>query len=275
MCIILFSWQKNRHFPLVVAANRDEFYQRPTSELAYWEKSNIIAGRDLQAGGTWLGITQSGRFAAVTNFRQATDMHNRYPLSRGKLCQNFLEGSMSPECYLEELADIAMDTGGFNLLVSNGKTMGYGCNRFSTEEGIPYYGFEPHLPAGIYGLSNHRLDTDWPKVRQSKQLMTEFIASLAERETSPNKGHAPHILNEEHLLPIITHSEEAADHELPDTGIGLDKERFLSPSFINSSMDYGTRASTILIRNNSGQQTIMEQIWHPCGQTGVRTLVCL
>ncbi|WP_417595473.1 NRDE family protein [Oceanospirillum sp.] len=275
MCIILFSWQKNRHFPLVVAANRDEFYQRPTSELSYWENSDIIAGQDLQAGGTWLGITLSGRFAAVTNFRQVTDMHNSYPLSRGKLCQNFLEGSMSPECYLEELADIAMDTGGFNLLVSDSKTLGYGCNRFGTEEGDPYYDFKPHLPAGIYGLSNHRLDTPWPKIRQSKQLMTEFIASLPEQETPLSEARRSHLLNEEHLLPVITHSKEAADHELPDTGIGLDKERFLSPSFINSSMDYGTRASTILIRNDSGQQTIMEQTWHPGGQTGVRTLVCL
>lgn len=266
MCLILFSWQKDQTYPLVVAANRDEFYQRPTAPLASWENSPVIAGRDQQAGGTWMGITENGRFAAVTNYRQASEMSKSYPLSRGKLCQDFLEGSMTPAAFLKEIASSAMDTGGFNLLVSDGETLGYGCNRFGAESGAAYYDFDANLPAGVYGLSNHRLDTPWPKVRHSKQLMEEFMEELT-------ASHYP--LNENHFLAVVANDEEAADHELPDTGIGLAKERFLSPSFIRSSMDYGTRASTILIRNHSGRQTLMEQTWHPGGQRGVRTLICL
>ncbi|MDX1397019.1 MAG: NRDE family protein [Oceanospirillum sp.] len=270
MCLILFSWQNDPHYPLVVAANRDEFYQRPTAPLAPWKNSPVIAGQDLQAGGTWLGITESGRFAAVTNFRQASEMGSAFPVSRGRLCQDFLEGTMSTEDYLTAVRAIAMDTGGFNLLVSDGKTLGYGCNRFGAEEGAPYYDFNPALAAGLYGLSNHRLDTPWPKVRHSKQLMQAFMAEL-----QPSQQASPAKLNESHFLQVVASADEAEDHELPDTGIGLDKERFLSPSFIRSSLDYGTRASTILIRDHAGEQTMMEQTWLPGGQTGVRTLICL
>lgn len=266
MCLILFSWQKHKTYPLVVAANRDEFYQRPTAPLAVWENSPVVAGRDLQAGGTWMGITEGGRFAAVTNFRQASDMANSYPISRGKLCQDFLESTLSPNAFLKEVAASAMEIGGFNLLVSDGQTLGYGCNRFGIEHGKAYYDFDPELSPGIYGLSNHRLNTPWPKVRHSKHLMEAFMEELM-TTTEP--------LNECHFLTVVANDQEAEDHELPDTGIGLDKERFLSPSFIRSSMDYGTRASTILIRNHSGRQTLMEQTWHPGGQTGVRTLICL
>lgn len=266
MCLILFSWQKDQTYPLVVAANRDEFYQRPTSPLSVWDNSPVIAGQDLSAGGTWMGITESGRFAAVTNYRQASEMNHTYPISRGKVCQDFLEGTMTPAEFLTETASHAMDIGGFNLLVSDGQTLGYGCNRFGAETDNAYYDFDPELAAGTYGLSNHRLDTPWPKVRHSKRLMEAFMKELTD-------SHYP--LNEDAFLAVVANDEEAADHELPDTGIGLDKERFLSPSFIRSSMDYGTRASTILIRNHSGRQTLMEQTWHPGGQKGVRTLICL
>lgn len=266
MCLILFSWQASPNYPLVVAANRDEFYQRPTTHLTRWRSSPVIAGRDLQAGGTWMGITEEGRFAAVTNYRQASDMHNRYPLSRGKLCQDFLEGTMTPEVFLQKIASNAMGIGGFNLLVSDGKTLGYGCNRFGAESGTAYYDFDANLPAGVYGLSNHRLDTPWPKVRHSKQLMKAFMEKQATSQ---------HPLNENHFLAVVADESEAADHHLPDTGIGLHKERFLSPAFIRSSLDYGTRASTILIRHHSGQQTMIEQTWLPGGKTGRRTMISL
>lgn len=271
MCLIVFSWQQSHDYPLIVTANRDEFYQRPTAPLAPWKDSPVIAGQDLQAGGTWMGVTADGRFAAVTNFRQGSEMHREYPISRGRLCQHFLEGTLSVTDYLQQLAADAMDCGGFNLLVSDGRTLGYACNRFGAESGSPYYDYNPTLKPGLYSLSNHRLDSPWPKADQSRQRMQAMLESrLLSRE--PGKIG---LLNEADFLPVITHQQAVPDHHLPDTGIGLEKERFLSPAFISDSLDYGTRASTILLRTADGRQSLMEQTWLPGGQTGIRTYLCL
>lgn len=266
MCLILFSWQPDAEHPLIVTANRDEFYQRPTRHLDFWPASPIVAGRDELAGGTWLGITRSGRFAAVTNYRQASDMTNTYSLSRGKLCQDFLEDRISTAQYLQQISKDAMQCGGFNLLVSDGKTLGYASNRFGAEQGNPFYQAELALAPGVYGLSNHRLDTPWPKVRRSKQALQRCLQHF---RASGN------LLPESHFLQVVSDASQAIDAELPDTGIGLDKERFLSSSFIGSSLDYGTRASTILIRDRNGRQTLMEQTWLPGGQRGITTRLYL
>lgn len=278
MCLILFAWQTDPNYPFVVAANRDEFYQRPTAPLSRWQDSPVIAGQDLQAGGTWMGITENGRFAAVTNYRQGQEMTQSFPLSRGKLCHDFLHSDLSPADFLASIKDSAMDVGGFNLLLSDGQTLGYGCNRFYNEEASTandskaddsqgaYYGFTANLRPGIYGLSNHRLDSAWPKVERGKQVLSQQMAQIAKT------GEA---LHEARLLAVVNDDREACDTQLPDTGIGIEKERFLSPSFIRSSLDYGTRASTILIRNRAGRHTLMEQTWHPGGQKGCRTTICL
>jgi len=242
MCLIVFSWKKHPEYPLVVAANRDEFYQRPTSLLSPWENSPVIAGRDIQEGGTWLGVTASGRFAAVTNYRQFLEMHTTFAKSRGKLCRDFLESNMSAKDFLEQLEPEAMSYGGFNLLVSDGHVLGYGCNRYHKGD-TAYYAYDADLAPGIYGLSNHRLDTLWPKVARSKAAFSRISGQL-----TLNKAGA----TEADLLQVMLDNEEASDEALPDTGIGIEKERFLSPSFIRTSLDYGTRASTILIRDRAG-----------------------
>ena len=272
MCLIVLSWQTEPDYPLIVAANRDEFYQRPTQPLHPWAGSPVIAGKDLQAGGTWMGLSREGRFAAVTNVRQGTELNRTYPLSRGILCQGFLESKLSPADYLDSLQSQAMEAGGFNLLVSDGKTLGYACNRYGIEQGDAYYDYTPKLEPGLYGLSNHRLDTPWPKVKQSKQRLTDILNRQRHRFAS----HATYgqRLPESLLLSALLDSNEAQDHELPDTGITSDKERFLSPAFISSSLDYGTRASTILLLDSSDRQTVMEQTWHPGGQKGCRTFFC-
>lgn len=256
MCLILFSWQQDSERPLIVTANRDEFYHRETAAFAPWKDSSVVAGQDLQAGGTWMGITTSGRFAAVTNYRRPTDMGRTFPLSRGQLCQDFLHKELSVETFLDQLQTSAMDAGGFNLLVSDGQQIGYASNRFQDKQGRDHYHYHSKLEPGIYGLSNHLLDTPWPKVEQGKQALAEKLRNNA---------------NEDELLSILENPLVADDYLLPDTGIGLERERFLAPRFIATSTEYGTRASSLFIRYRSGAQSFIEQSWQPLGTKAVRT----
>ena len=272
MCLILFSWKTDPEYPFIVAANRDEFYQRPTAPLSLWDNSPVIAGRDQQEGGTWLGITAKGRFAAVTNYRRGAEMGSTFAKSRGKLCRDFLEGEMSVAEFLASLDSDAMDYGGFNVLVSDGLSLGYGSNRFFLSQkacGLKsqaYYHYEADLAPGVYGLSNHRLNTPWPKVTQTKAAFSEVLGHLKLEQDS---------VDETDLLYVLLNNQEADDAVLPDTGIGIEKERFLSPSFIRTSLDYGTRASTILIRDRLERQTLMEQSWLAGGEKGCRTVIQL
>lgn len=259
MCLILFSWQSDPERPLIIAANRDEFYHRESARLASWPNSSITAGRDLQAGGTWMGVTRSGRFAAVTNYRRPADMGKTFPRSRGQLCQAFLEDHCSPETFLQKIAHYAMEIGGFNLLVGDHKQLSYASNRFKTQDNRDNYQYQAQLKPGIYGLSNQLLDSPWPKVETGKQSLAEKLQK--------NCG-------ESELLSILENRDLADDSQLPDTGIGLERERFLAPRFIASDK-YGTRASTLLIRYTSGMQTITEQSWQPQGERSVKTHLCL
>jgi uncharacterized protein with NRDE domain len=167
MCLILFAVAPNDDFQLVVAANRDEQYARPTAQAAHWnDHPSVLAGRDLEAGGTWLGVTETGRFAAVTNFRE--DPPNPLPpRSRGELTANFLTGTESCETYLEGLDPIAQEFRGFNLLVADGNEHWY----YSNREGIPR-----KLAPGFYGLSNQLLDCDWPKVRRGRKQLLHQVS---------------------------------------------------------------------------------------------------
>jgi len=278
MCLILFSWKTDPEYPFIVAANRDEFYQRPTAPLSLWDNSPVIAGRDQQEGGTWLGITAKGRFAAVTNYRRGAEMGSTFAKSRGKLCRDFLEGEMSVAEFLASLDSDAMDYGGFNVLVSDGLSLGYGSNRFFLSQkacGLKsqaYYHYEADLAPGVYGLSNHRLNTPWPKVTQTKAA---FSRVLDQFKLTDHLRLKHGVVDEADLLHVLLNSQAAVDAMLPDTGIGIEKERFLSPSFIQTSLDYGTRASTILIRDRLERQTLMEQSWLAGGEKGCRTVIQL
>jgi len=238
MCLIVFAWRPGHPMPLVLAANRDEFYARPSLPLAIWpEAPGVHGGRDLEAGGTWLGIGPGGRFAALTNIRDPAQPAGRR--SRGELPAAFLRGSLSPEAYLTQVAAQAQEYSGFNLLAGTAEALWY----YHARERTPRA-----LPAGLYGLSNACLDSPWPKLRKAK-------AALADCLDAPEA---------ERLLALLHDCRPAADTELPDTGIGLASERLLSSIFI-ASAHYGTRASTALIVAADGSRQLVERSYGPHG----------
>ncbi len=236
MCLILFSYDKHPAYKLIFAANRDEFYERPTRPAQFWNGSpDLLAGKDLKGGGTWMGITRTGRFAAITNFREPENVTKNAP-SRGFLVRDFLETSSSPENYLKMIKKIGGSYNGFNLLVG-------------TPDGIFYYSNRQtkilKIPPGIHGLSNHLINTDWPKVIKGKQLLAEIIS----QDKLPDTKNLLSILQDQSIPP---------DHLLPNTGVSLEWERTLSPLFITSST-YGTRSSTILLWDRNGNINFYER----------------
>ena len=223
MCLILFAWQQHPEYSLVIAANRDEYHARPSAAAHFWsDQPHILGGRDLQQGGTWLGVTRWGRFAAVTNYRDPN--HVVTPaISRGWLVQEFLLGTESPSEYLCEVESCAERYNGFGLIVGDHTQLCYYSNR-----SIGIRDLEP----GLYGLSNHLLDTPWPKVARGKSALAQMLQS----------GDS---IDAEAVLDTLSDTTIAEDDLLPDTGIGVEHERMLSPIFVRSDV-YGTRSSTVL-----------------------------
>lgn len=234
MCLILLAWQAHPDYPLVVAANRDEFFARPTAAADFWpDHPHVLAGRDLDGGGTWFGISRNGRFAGLTNYRNPADQRSGAP-SRGHLVADFLCGDMSPADFQRRLKAEGSAYNGYNLLYGDGLELRYQSNRSP----------EPlSLPPGIYGLSNHLLDTPWPKVAQGKSRLASALARL------PDDSELMNLLRDDTL---------AADDALPRTGVSLEWERLLSAAFVRSP-SYGTRSSTILFKAQSGQ-VVFEEI---------------
>lgn len=240
MCLILFAYKQHPKYAFILAANRDEFYARPTAPLAYWQDHpKILAGRDLQAMGTWMGITKQGRLAAVTNYREPGP-HKQDALSRGALVSGFLKGADSPETYIKTTDSQADRYNGFNLLV--GDTTQLCCYSNRSRKWVI-------LEPGIHGLSNHLLDTAWPKILRGKQQ----LAALVE------KGGA---ITMEMACRILTDRQSASPDQLPDTGVGLEWETILAPIFI-SSPTYGTRSSTLLLMDYDGHIQLNEHTWQP------------
>lgn len=241
MCLILLAWDDHPQYKLVVAANRDEFYQRPTSRAEIWEDyPHILAGRDLQAGGTWMGITKNGRFAALTNYRDPFNHKNNAP-SRGLLVQNYLQSSQDPQSYIDSLEDGGRAYNSFNLLLGDYEALFYFSNRDRVLRSI-----QP----GIHGLSNSLLDVPWPKVSKGTDALSEVL-------------HQPHF-DAEDLFVILRDREYPTDEKLPDTGIGLEKERMLGPVFVASrEYDYGTRVSTILLMDRHNKTQFWERTYEP------------
>lgn len=244
MCLILLAYRAHADYPLVVAANRDEYYERPTQPAAFWQSQpQLLAGRDLRAGGTWLGITRGGRFAAITNYRAGP----RAPSSgrsRGELTLNFLRGSDPPAPYAEKIMAGAKAYNGFNLLVgdlSAAEPQLVYCNNLNLSVQA--------LAPGVYGLSNHVLDTGWPKVERGKQALCTVLAQT-QSAISPQP-----------LLDILADNTRAPDAALPDTGIELGQERALSPIFI-STETYGTCCSTAVIVNRENEVVFHERSFY-------------
>ncbi len=234
MCLIAFAWQKHPDFPLVVSANRDEFYARPTLWAHSWpEHPNIYAGKDLQAGGTWLGISKTGRFAAITNVRNhSKNSHNAS--SRGELVSNFLISDLSAEKYAELLVTTATEYNGYNLIFCDGHQLYYYSNSADNPQ---------QLSPGIFGLSNALLDTPWPKCSLAKSQLSAWLQEP---------------LCVESLANLLNDRQQAPEHKLPSTGISYSLEKALSAQFIELEK-YGTRCSTGILVNRHGTATFFEQ----------------
>jgi uncharacterized protein with NRDE domain len=237
MCLIVVGWRVHPDYPLVVAANRDEFYARATAPLGRWpDAAEIIGGLDLEAGGTWLGIGDSGRFAAVTNVREpGMDKGER---SRGALTRGFLTAQSSAEEYANQIDGAQYS--GFNLLLGDGDTLVYCSNR----DGLPR-----SLTPGIYGLSNHLLDSPWPKLVAARARFAEAL---------------PHLPDESAFFDLLADQSIVADENLPRTGVPIEWERLLSAVFVKSE-SYGTRASTLLWQGADGNITVHENSFGPNG----------
>lgn len=221
MCLILIAWRADAAFPCVIAANRDELHSRPTAAAHWWpSRPPILAGKDLQAGGTWLGMSRTGRFAALTNYRDPEQRRVQAP-SRGALVASILESNGTIHQHLDYLRKISTAYNAFNLIFSDGE-------RLAVFESVVGTGRE--LEPGLYGLSNHLLDTPWPKVRAAKSRLSDALAVLE---------------NTDAALALLRDGAIAPDDELPRTGLSLEWERLLSSAFIRSP-DYGTRCSTLV-----------------------------
>jgi uncharacterized protein with NRDE domain len=242
MCLVLIALDSHPAYPLIVAANRDEFYDRPTAPAAFWaDAPSVLAGRDLKADGTWLGIDRRGRFAAVTNYRLG-QREPPAPRSRGRLVSDFLTTDTDARAHIERARSDAALYNGFNLIASDAGGLFYYSNR---EDRV-----RPLVP-GVYGLSNHLLDTPWPKVASAK---TAFDALL--------NGGASDLTAE--LFLLLSDRNRPADDLLPSTGVGREWERLLSSAFI-ASEDYGTRSSTVLLVRREGGIVFIERTFGPGG----------
>ncbi|MCF8111770.1 MAG: NRDE family protein [Desulfobacteraceae bacterium] len=237
MCLIAIAIDSHPAFPLIIAANRDEFYNRPTRPLEFWQENpDILAGQDLQGGGTWLGVTRKGKIGAVTNFREPASLVSRGEESRGRLVKDYLEGDMPPAEYLAEVEKNKESYSGFNVVIGDTGRLWWYSNK---NGGIV------RLTPGIHAVSNHLLNTSWPKTEKIKRKMREMISN------SPT-------IDPYEVLDMLFDRTPAPDSSLPDTGVSLQWERMLSPVFV-ASPDYGTRSSSVILVESSGRLIFCER----------------
>ena len=239
MCLLLMALNTHSTYPLILLANRDEYYERPSASARFWEEApSVLAGKDLRAGGTWLGITKNGRIGAVTNFRDPSSMKEGAP-SRGRLVSDFLLGQQGPAEYIDKMDREAGKYNGFNLIIGDKGQLYWYSNH---GHGVRLLG------PGIYGLSNHLLDTPWPKVARGKDALTSLLSGQ----------RAPSL---EELFHILADRTVADDASLPHTGVELEWERILSPIFIKSPT-YGTRSSMVLLIDADNRATFVEKTFN-------------
>lgn len=241
MCLIALAWRAHPAYRLIVAANRDEYFARPAAPAGFWDDhAHILAGRDLEAGGTWLGITLEGRFAALTNYRNPADRRSGVP-SRGALVSDFLGGDVGPGEYVKRIQKAAASYNGFSLLVGNEDSLWFFSNR-----GSPPLRVAP----GVHGLSNHLLDTPWPKVEKAKAL----LASQLDRPFAADAA-----------FELLSDTRRAPSAELPSTGVSLELEERLSAVRILAAGGYGTRCSTALCFGKDGRVEFHERSYREDG----------
>jgi len=243
MCLIFLSLHQHPNYKLIVAANRDEFYARKTVAAEFWnDHPQIVGGKDLEARkpdgtcGTWMAMNKNGRIAMVTNYRDLKNLKSQAP-SRGHLVTDFLLSDSRPEKYLKSIEPRASLYNGFNLIVGSAEELFYLSNY---KEGIV------NIENGFHGLSNHLLDTPWPKVRRGKEKMKILFE---EKKIKP-----------EEILSALYDEQQAPDEQLPDTGVGLERERMLSSMFIKSP-NYGSRCSTVVTIDRNNKVEFTERVY--------------
>lgn len=247
MCLVLFAYNVSEKYPIVLAANRDEFYSRPTAPMAFWETHpDLLAGKDLERGGTWFGVTRSGRFAALTNFRNPSGMKPSVS-SRGEIITEFLTTATSGQRFAAHLEKTAGRYNGYNLL-------------FGDMNGIYWFSNVTRefrcVESGIHGLSNRYLDTPWPKVVSGRKALESSLGDEQLHDT---------------LLSVLEDRVQPGDQLLPNTGVGLEWERILSPLFIESET-YGTRSSTVMTIDSSNLVQVTERTFDQGCQNGYNDL---
>ena len=241
MCLILLATRMHSAYPLVLAANRDERYDRPAAPAAWWgDAPGVLAGRDLEGRGTWMGVARDGRWAAVTNVREPSVPQRGDAPSRGGLVSGFLRAAWRPEAYVASIAPRAGEWNGFNLLAGDADGAWWLSNRAPGPVRV-----EP----GVHGLSNALLQTPWPKVERGRDDLARILAG-------PEQGM------EGSLFRTLALRDPAPDERLPDTGVGVEAERMLSSLFV-SSPAYGTRASTVLRIRRDGRVFFTERTIDP------------
>jgi len=236
MCLIIFAYDVHPSYKLVLAANRDEFYDRPSASADFWKDyPDLLAGRDLKGKGTWLGVTRQGKFAAITNYRDpASFMFDAK--SRGKLVKDFLGSKNNAEEFIKKISRQDAKYNGYNLILQDSGGFYYYSNRGGEKQKIT---------AGIHGLSNHLLNTPWPKVVRGKKLMKEALKSKR-------------AAMEEALFALLSDRRFPPPEKLPSTGVDKEWEKVLSPIFIKSP-HYGTRSSTVLLIGKNRRVTFIEK----------------
>lgn len=237
MCLITFSYKVHPAYKLIVAANRDEFYQRPTRKAQFWEEEqlpDVLAGKDLKANGTWMGVSKTGKWGALTNFRDPSNIKDNAP-TRGDLVLDFLKSDISEQEYLQEVQKKAEEYNGFNLLIGDKDSVFH----FSNENNLI-----TEIKPGIHGVSNALLDTPWPKLDHAKKALTDVTSKEA--------------FSKEDLFTILKNSETAPDDKLPSTGIPYEWEKAVSSIFIKTD-NYGTLCSTLLLVDYEGNAEFIER----------------
>lgn len=249
MCLIVFAWRVIPGMPLIACANRDEFYDRPATPAGPWpDNPNIIAGRDLQGGGSWMGVTREGpngpKFAALTNIRAPDERRSDAP-TRGALVADFLQGELDAPAYLERIGAMAHVYNGFNLVLGDSEGLYWFSNRAGADARNGQL-----LPPGIYGISNSLLDAPWPKVLRTKAAFASLLLQGAPEEA---------------YFEMLADTTRAPDQRLPDTGVPIEVERQLSAVCIEIP-GYGTRTSTVVKLYSDAEPELHERVLQPCGE---------
>ncbi|MEP6897337.1 MAG: NRDE family protein [Rhodanobacter sp.] len=242
MCLIAFAWNTHPRWRLLLAGNRDEFHARPSAALVPWDDAPILGGRDLQAGGTWLGVTAAGRCCVVTNVRDPHDPQRG--VSRGMLVTDFLRGDHPAASHAQQLLQSAAAYRPFNLLTFDQHDAYFVGNQ-------PQPRAQAVLP-GVHGLSNADFNTPWPKTRGLMLRLRDWMDHGGDEDFSS-------------LFDALADEQVAADAQLPDTGVGIERERWLSSAFIRGEL-YGTRASTVVAIGHDHAGIIVERRFETNGR---------